>query len=156
MFVDWFDGGRGATRVPAVWHEMNALLEALERPAHVQPPRLEFATTEEALTLRLVAPGVSASDIDVSVTGRRLEVSVTRQAEVPEGWRAVRQERRQWRVQRTLELPFDVHADQAEARLDRGVFTLTLPRVAAAEPVHIPVTELAALTTDDNEEADHG
>jgi HSP20 family protein len=166
MFVDWYDAGTRASRVPSVWNEMNALLEALERPAHVNPPRLEVSTTDEALTLRLVAPGVSADDIDVSVVGRRLEVNVSREAEVPEGFRALRQERRQWRVQRTLELPFDVRANEAEARLERGVFTLVLPRTAPPEAVKIPVLEMASSRPEqltdraesdrnDTEEVDH-
>ncbi|MCB9675510.1 MAG: Hsp20/alpha crystallin family protein [Alphaproteobacteria bacterium] len=140
MFVDWFDAGTGVSRVPSVWHEMNALLNALERPAHTGAPRLDVQTDEEKLTLVLTAPGVRAEDIDVQVTGRRLDVSVTREPRAPEGFRTVRQERRAWRVERTFELPFDVLADQATAKLDAGVFTLVLPRVPKAEPVKIAVT----------------
>lgn len=159
MFVDWLDAGTRASRSPSVWHEMNALLDALERPAHVHTPQLEVHTTEDTLTLRLVAPGVTADDVDVQVTGRRLEVTVAREAAAPEGFRALRQERRQWRVQRSFELPFDVKAGEAKATLDRGVFTLELPRVAAAEAVRIPVTEALALEATEalatEEEAHH-
>jgi len=147
MYVDWFDGGTRASRVPSVWREMNALLEALERPAPTRAPALEVATDDDALTLSLVAPGVRAEDVSVSVTGRRLDVRVSREAGPPEGFRAVRQERRQWRVERSFELPFDVRAEDAEARLERGVFTLVLPRVAAPEPVTIEVTGSAPVLT---------
>jgi HSP20 family protein len=139
MFVDWFDSGTGLSRVPSVWHEMNALLGALERPAPTGAPQLSVQTDASQLTLTLTAPGVTADDIDVSITGRRLEVSVTREPTAPEGFRTVRQERRAWRVERTFELPFDVVVADAEATLDAGVFTLTLPRVPEAEAVKIPV-----------------
>lgn len=145
MFVDWFDtgvagsGGVGRARVPSMWHEMNALLGALERPAQAATPQLSVQTDESTLTLSLTAPGVRADDIDVSVTGRRLDVSVVREPKPPEGFRTIRQERRAWRLDRTFELPFDVVAEEAEASLDNGVFTLTLPRVPKSEPVKIPV-----------------
>ncbi len=140
MFVDWFDTGVGGrSRVPSMWHEMNALLGALERPAQTATPQLSVQTDETTLTLSLTAPGVRAEDIDVSVTGRRLDVSVVREPKAPEGFRTLRQERRAWRLERTFELPFDVLADQAEASLDNGVFTLSLPRVPKAEPVKIPI-----------------
>ena len=139
MFVDWFDSGTGLSRVPSVWHEMNALLGALERPAPTGAPRLTVKTDDSQLTLTLTAPGVTTDDIDVSVTGRRLDVSVVREPKAPEGFRTVRQERRAWRVERTFELPFDVEPERAEASVDAGVFTLVLPRVPKAEPVKIPI-----------------
>ncbi|MEZ4322181.1 MAG: Hsp20/alpha crystallin family protein [Myxococcota bacterium] len=143
MLVDWFDSGTGVSRVPSMWQEMNALLGALERPAHTAAPRLSVHTDDTAITLELTAPGVKADDIEVEVTGRVLEVSVSREPKAPEGFRTVRQERRAWRIERSFELPFDVRADEATASLEDGVFRLVLPRVPKAEPVKIAVRSVA-------------
>lgn len=139
MFVDWFDATTGAPRVRPVWHEVNALLQALDRPVQHASPEIRVHTDEGALRLEVVAPGVRAEDVTATVTGRRLDFAMVRELAVPEGYTAVRQERRGWRLERSFELPFDVDASAATATLDAGVFTLTLPRVPAAQSVRIPV-----------------
>ena len=146
LMGDSFDLGTAA-RVPSVWQEMNALLGALETPRRTSSPRLEAVTTDDALTLSLLAPGVRAEDVDVQVTGRRLEVSVLREPQVPEGFRTVRHERRAWRLDRTFELPFDVLPEHAKATLEAGVFTLVLPRTPEPKPVKISVQADAGLIT---------
>lgn len=145
MLVDWFDAATGAPRVRPVWHEMNALLQALDRPVTHAAPELRVHTDEEALTLSVDAPGVREEDVNVTVTGRRLDFALVREPAVPEGFTAVRQERRGWRLERSFELHFDVDPSRAVARLDAGVFTLTLPRVPAAQPVRIPVGRAPAV-----------
>jgi HSP20 family protein len=149
MFVDPF--GRAATGVPRVrpvWQEFDALFQALDRPGHHGAPELRVETDDSKLTLEVEAPGVREQDITVSVTGRRLDLALVREPRVPDGFTAIRQERRGWRVERSFELPFDVDARNATATLDDGVFTLTLPRVAAVEPVRITVqSKQPALTT---------
>lgn len=139
MFVDWFDATTGAPRVRPVWHEVNALLQALDRPVQHASPEIRVHTDEGGLRLEVVAPGVRAEDVTVTVTGRRLDFAMVRELAVPEGFSAVRHERRGWRLERSFELPFDVDAAGARATLEAGVFTLALPRVPAAQPVRIPV-----------------
>lgn len=139
MFVDWFDAAAGVRPGRPMWEEMNALLQALERPAPQAASPLRVETDGDALRLELDAPGARPEDVRVSVTGRRLEFSLVREPRAPEGFQTVRQERRSWRVERTFELPFDVDASSATASLDAGVFRLTLPRLPAATPIEIPV-----------------
>lgn len=153
MFVDWFGNPAGVSRVPSVWQEFDALFQALDRPVHQGAPELRVDVDEARLRVELVAPGVRADDVEVSVTGRRLDLAVTREPRVPEGYTALRQERRGWRVERTFELPFDVDATGAQATLEAGVFTLTLPRTAAPQPVKISVqSPVAAIPATPSEE----
>lgn len=153
MFVDLFDPRTGAPAFRPVFEEMNAIFNAIERPRQ-RAPRLNVHQDDERVTLSLVAPGVRPEDIEVTLTGRRLDLSIRRESVAPDGFRAVHQERRAWSLERSFELPFDVD-DGVQATLVDGVFTLDLPRVPAAKPKRITVNAgpVPAPTTDDSEEA---
>jgi HSP20 family protein len=62
-----------------------------------------------------------------------------RKVDVPEGLSVHRRERHAVRFAKSFELPTRVDADKVTATLKHGVLTLTLPKVAEAQPRQINV-----------------
>lgn len=95
---------------------------------------MDFYEVEDALVLELAVPGATSAGIDVSVEGRQLTV----RAELPAASEG--EARRYWlrtlprgAYTRTVRLPVGVDVDAIEARVQNGVLTLRMPKVAEAK-----------------------
>jgi HSP20 family protein len=87
-----------------------------------------FERENDALVMRLDVPGVKSDDVDVTVHGRTVTITIERKDDAPEGYRPLRRERRTaWKVSRTLTLPAGASADEGTCSLENGVLTMRLP-----------------------------
>ena len=99
--------------------------------------RMDVTETEKKYTVKAEIPGVQKEDIKVAVNGN--QVSLT--AEIKEeksadgggaggagGSGTLRSERYYGQLHRSFTLPQEVDDDQAGARYENGVLTLTLPK----------------------------
>jgi HSP20 family protein len=93
-------------------------------------PALDVAENDSAYSVKLEVPGVAKEDVKVSVEGRQVTVQAQSQhtEEKKEGERIVYRERSAVSYARTFTLPLEVDQSQAQAKLDHGVLTLTLPK----------------------------
>jgi len=139
-------GARRALPVSALRRELDRLIGDLERApslANAFTQALSFDDTGEALTLRAELPGITEKDIDINVTSNTLTVKATRTTETPEGYAAHRRERQSFSFAQSYELPTRVDPERVQASLKQGVLTLTLPKVAEAQPKKVTVTATA-------------
>ena len=97
--------------------------------------------------VRAALPGVAPEDLQVQVQGDRLTLRATMQPHEPRaaqgGEKSVRWLARELRAgssERHIQLPAAVVADQAEAQLEHGMLTLTLPKATPAGPRRIEVS----------------
>lgn len=95
---------------------------------------MDLYETDEALVLELGVPGLTAEAIDVAVEGRQLTV----RAELPTA--PAEEPRRYWvrtlprgAFTRTVRLPAGVDTDAIEAKVQAGLLTLRMPKVAEAK-----------------------
>jgi HSP20 family protein len=126
--------------------ELDRLFGDLERaPAFdaLQAPTLSFEDTGEALRLRVELPGLSEKDVEINVTANVVSLKAQRSTEAPEGYTAHRRERASFSFARSYELPARIDPEKVEASLKQGVLTLTLPKVAEAQPKKVTVTAAA-------------
>lgn len=96
--------------------------------------RMDVSETEQQYLVKAELPGVQKEDIKVSIQGNQVSLS----AEVRNEKSAdaagsgstgnLRSERYYGQVQRSFTLPQEVDDDQAEARYENGVLSLTLPK----------------------------
>jgi len=86
---------------------------------------LDVYETEEGYVAEVEAPGFSADEIRVSVTGVTLTVEGKRTAE---GRAYTRRERGAGALKRTLRVPSGVDLDGITARLEKGVLFLSMPK----------------------------
>ncbi|MBA3779363.1 MAG: Hsp20/alpha crystallin family protein [Chloroflexi bacterium] len=107
----------------------------------VQTLPLDVRMTPDELVVTAALPGVKPDDVDVTVNGDTLTISGTTADEQrgdEEGY--LYQEIRRGSFTRTVTLPADVRADQATARFENGMLTLSIPKAEEAKPRHIRIT----------------
>jgi len=105
-------------------------------------PAFEVKETNEAFVLKADLPGVAESDLDIGVHNNVLTVSGSRAAEErKEGESYALYERQFGSFTRSFSLPDLADGEKIEAKLDRGVLTLTIGKKAEAKPRKIAVTK---------------
>jgi HSP20 family protein len=139
-------GAQRSFPASALRRELDRLFGDLQRtPASEAPqaPALTFEDTGEALRLRAELPGVSEKDVEINVTANMVSLKAARKTEAPEGYAAHRRERASFSFSQSYELPTRIDPEKVEASLKQGVLTLTLPKVAEAQPKKVTVTAAA-------------
>ena len=94
--------------------------------------RLDIAETPEAYEVKADLPGVHKEDISVRIHGNvvQIDAEVRRDKEGKASDRVLRSERYQGSVSRSFSLAQDVDDSKVEARYDKGVLSLVLPKRA--------------------------
>lgn len=85
-------------------------------------------------------PGMSKDDIDIKIQGNYLELSGSRKADIPDGYRIHRTERPAATFTRSFTIPSEVDAEKVKASMQDGLLTLTLPKAEAAKPKQISIS----------------
>jgi len=133
---DW-DPWRDLRRLHA---QMQRLLDGWPLAPEREFPLVNVYTNNDGAVLTAELPGVEPADLDVSVQGDTVTIKGQRRAEeLKQGENYHRQERGAGSFARSVQLPFEVEPDKVEARLEKGVLTLTLPRIEADKPRKIAV-----------------
>jgi HSP20 family protein len=97
-------------------------------------------TNEDGATITAELPGLSPEDIDISVVGNALTLSGSRKPEeLNDGDKYHRRERNYGQFSRSFELPFQIEANQVEAKFEKGVLHIFAPRAEADKPKKITV-----------------
>jgi len=105
------------------------------RPQTAFAPAFEVKETMEAFVLRADLPGVAEEDLDIGVHNNVLTVSGSRTAEErKEGETFALYERQYGSFSRSFSLPDVADGERIEAKLDRGVLTLTIGKKTEAKP----------------------
>jgi len=103
-------------------------------------PLVNLWEDDDNLYVEAELPGLAPENLVVQVTeGNQLTLEGHREPaeEVKGEW--LRQERGFGKFSRLVELPVAVDADRVEARFDKGVLALKLPKAASAKPRRIDV-----------------
>jgi HSP20 family protein len=144
-----------ATRDP--WRAMRALVSwdpfremapfsTFEERAIAFSPAFDVKETKDAYLFRADLPGIKEKDLDVTMTGNRLNVSGKREDEKEEkSERYYTYERNYGSFTRSFTLPDGAEVDKLRASLEQGVLTITVPKKAEVQPKKITVkTETTA------------
>ena len=128
---------------------MDSMFDDALLPGH---PRANASTTgfvpfdvierEDEIVVRAPVPGFKTEDIDITVQGDVLTVSGTLREDAEASDENGAYHLREWRsaaFRRAMTLPEQVNADGAEARVEDGVLTLTLPKREDVKPRKIEV-----------------
>ena len=121
--------------------EMNRLFDGYEGGAPMSRfPALNVWGNDESVVVTAELPGLEIEDIDISVVNNQLTIKGVRKADKPaENTVCHRTERAAGNFVRTVRLPFTVENDKVEAKYDKGVLTITLPRHEATKPKRIQI-----------------
>jgi HSP20 family protein len=103
-----------------------------------QPP-INLWERGDALYAEAEVPGVKPDQVEVSVVGDELTLTVRREDATQDGIAYHRRERGIGSFTRVVRIPVEVDAGRVEAALRDGVLTVTLPKAESAKPRKIPV-----------------
>lgn len=126
LFDSFFDGvtpfGRALRRSPVAW-----ALEAGDNFA----PAIDLKEREGEFVLTAELPGMTKDDVELSIEENTLTLKGERKSEEEqEGEHYHRRESFKGLFERTITLPGEIDAEKAQARMENGVLTLTLPKLA--------------------------
>ncbi len=90
---------------------------------------LDVTEDEENVVVKTSIPGVSEDDIDISVSDNVLTISAEtedKREEEETGWHM--RELRYGKFSRSVQLPVEIKIDKANAEIENGILTITLPK----------------------------
>ena len=104
-------------------------------------PVADICETENGFEIYAELPGVSESDVNISVTDNLLTIKGEKHQETEtEGKNYHRVERRYGSFQRRFTLPRHIETDGIKAKFTDGVLTLEIPKAEVAKPTEISIT----------------
>jgi len=125
--------------------DMDRLSEAFTGPSFREPlsgvfPLMNVTEDSDNYYVRAELPGITADDLNISITGNSLTVAGERSIP-PENEKARyhRREREAGKFSRVVSLPSAVDTAKVEAHYADGVLTVMLPKAEAAKPKQISV-----------------
>jgi HSP20 family protein len=77
--------------------------------------------------------------LNISIQGNYFEISGSRSADMPEGYKVHRSERGTTTFSKSLRLPDEVDAQKIKANLKDGILRLHLPKSETAKPRQIVI-----------------
>jgi HSP20 family protein len=102
---------------------------------------VDITEDDDAFHVNAEIPGVDKGDIEVSVEGNRVAINAeSRRQKEKKNEKELIVERSWGRAYRAFALPNDIDGNRTEARYDKGVLTLTLPKKANGNARRITVS----------------
>lgn len=127
---------------------MDRLLEdALARPFRLAPvlanglaPALDVYETINEVVVKATLPGVKPEQLDINITDNTVTIKgETKTEQENEQGNYLRREVHYGAFARSLTLPAGLETDKAEAILESGLLTLTIPKAEEAKPKVVEV-----------------
>lgn len=113
---------------------------AVSALGEVAAPALDVYQTPTEIVVKAALPGLKPEDVNIDITGETLEIKGERKAEQEiKKDDYLYQERRYGAYSRSVVLPSGLKTDKAEATMEDGILTLTIPKVEEVKPKKISV-----------------
>jgi HSP20 family protein len=124
------------------FREMTALLPQLAAFERMEwSPSFDVTETKDAYVFKADVPGVKQEDLEIAMTGNRVQISGKRDTEQETKTDTVyTYERQSGSFTRSFTLPEGVDVDLAKSELKEGVLTLTIPKKPGAQAKKIPIS----------------
>jgi len=100
---------------------------------------LDIVDDKDAFVIYLTVPGLEADDLEIEIVNNTVDISGEFETETDEDINFVRRERPTGKFRRYLRFATKLEAAEAEAKLDNGILTLRVPKVATELPKSIKV-----------------
>lgn len=118
-----------------------------ERPSAQTVP-VNVYQTEEHVVIVAPMPGVEAENIDIEVNGTTVSLRASLRGRGQEDRHYLLHEWTYGPYTRTIELPTEVDAENANASHHNGVLVLSLPRSIRSRSVRVPLKQVGSSTAE--------
>jgi HSP20 family protein len=138
----------GEFSLPTLQRQMNRLFEDFfGRGFTLEPfgreawaPSLDVAETDNAVIVKAEVPGVDPKEVDISLSGDVLTIKGEKKEEKEEKGKSYhRIERSYGSFARSVLLPAAIDAEKVEAKYDKGLLEITMPKKPEARVKTIKV-----------------
>jgi len=120
--------------------EMNRLFSDVGQKSPGNYPAVNIWEKDGTAVVTAELPGLDPEKVDISVTGDVLTIAGEIMPEkFGEGTSYLRQERSAGNFKRSVQLPFQISAQDVGAKYEKGVLTVTLPRIKEDLPKKIKI-----------------
>jgi len=103
-------------------------------------PLVDISETDTDVIVKAELPGIDAKEVDVSITGDRLTIKGEKLQEKEEKEEnRYRSERYYGAYERVIDLPAGIEEDKTIATFDKGILTITLPKVEKVKKKQIKI-----------------
>ncbi len=114
--------------------------ERLEREEMTYRPAMDIYETDGEYRIEVEVPGFDPADIELTIDDNMLTVAGRREVERERSSEeSVIRERRMGRFTRSLRLPSDVDPDKAQAKYERGLLKVSVPKIERAQGKRIEI-----------------
>jgi HSP20 family protein len=121
------------------FREMAPMLSSNDRGVYV--PTFDVTENKDSYVFKADVPGVKKEDLEITLTGNRLQISGKRDVETEEKKDTYYTYERQFGTfTRSFTLPEGIDTMHAKSELKEGVLTLVIPKTAAAQAKKIPIS----------------
>ena len=100
---------------------------------------VDVMTNDDAYEIRALVPGLDTDDISIEVLNNTVSIHGEFTQKDEENLKTLRSELPVGRFSRTIKFPTKLDANNAEAKLKNGVFTLNVPKAEEYKPKVIKV-----------------
>ncbi len=104
-------------------------------------PAINVIERDHTVIVEAELPGVSAEDLEVSITDRVLTIEGTRVIEHIDGADTIRRERSAVRFDRSIRLPEGFGDEAIQANLENGILTIELPKSEVCRTQRVAITQ---------------
>jgi HSP20 family protein len=111
-------------------------IDSIQSEVHVP---LDVKEEKDSFVIYAVVPGLNPDDVNIEIVNNTLNISGEFVNEMDENETYLRNERPSGSFRRSLRFPTKLEASKAEAKLENGILTLRVPKVAEAQPKSIKV-----------------
>jgi HSP20 family protein len=120
--------------------EMNRLFSNVGQNSPQDYPAVNIWEKDEKAVVTAELPGIDPEKIDISVSGDTLTIAGMSSPETfTQGETYLRQERGIGSFKRNIQLQFQINAQNVEAKYERGLLMITLPRLKEDLPKKIKI-----------------
>jgi len=108
--------------------------------SEIAAPALDVYQTSNEVVVKAALPGLKPEDVNIDITGETLTIRGESKAEQEikkEDY--LYKERRYGSFSRSVILPSGLKTDKAEATMENGILTLTIPKLEEVKPKKISV-----------------
>ena len=107
---------------------------------HGWAPMADISETKDKLIVKAELPGLEPEDIKLSLSGNLLSIEGEKKKEKEEkDEHHYSLERYSGKFQRSFRLPVEVLEEKIEAKFDKGVLTITMPKTAKSQKKEIKI-----------------
>lgn len=110
------------------------LLGRMDYPLGMMAPRMDVTEEEDEFLVTMELPGMDEKEVEVLLNDNVLTIKGEKKAEEHEAGKGRSYSERSYgSFRRSIPLDAEVVADKVEARFDKGLLTVTLPKTAEAK-----------------------